>query len=219
MRHAWLVGFSAVTMAVAIGAASAPASSIDSALGAWLPDPEAGFGAWSKGQTARTTVYDYFVCGSERAPSVGKENFDYAGGACPLVKNGTAFAYGTAGPIKGSVLYDRDHEVAFYYKGCCAWRGFALTSKLEPPPKPVNNANLSAVHTMRGVRLGMTQARVEQVYGAARSHPAKGLPGATTLSYTTMKGTPKNSSEACGQFQSFSFENDRLISIELLIGC
>jgi len=196
------------------------AAVLNPALGPWLGDPDTAFVAWQKGQTAVVTQYDYFVCDPPRAPSAEKASFYYAGSACPLVKSGTAFVYGSAGPIKGNVIYDRAHGIVFYDKGCCAWRGFALTAGVRPPPSPVSNANLAGVRTKRGILLGMTMAQVQKVYGAARSHETKGMPGVQTLSYTTMKGTPTDSKgDACGQFQSFSFRQDRLVSIELLVGC
>jgi hypothetical protein len=204
-------------LAVSAGRASATGS--DALIGAWLPDPDSGFGAWSKGQTSFTQLYDYFVCGSPSAPRVGMQDFNYAAGRCSLIRTGTPFAYGTAGPIKGNVQYDRSRGIVFYDKGCCAWRGFALTSKLGAPPSRVSSADLGSVHTMRGIFLGMTRARVEQIYGPATSHAAKGSPNSATLSYTTFKGTPKTSTQACGQVASFSFRDDRLVSIELLAGC
>ncbi|MGA8535673.1 MAG: hypothetical protein WB615_16310 [Candidatus Tumulicola sp.] len=200
--------------AKAFGAAWSPA------LGAWLPDPEIGFDAWSKNQTTIVSQYDYFICGSTRTPTEPKQSFYYAGSACPQVKNGTFFVYGTAEPIKGYVVYDRAHRIVLYNKGCCAWRGYALTAGVAKPPKTVGNADLSGVHTARGVTLGMTATQVERIYGTARPHATKGQPGLTTLSYTTMKGSPtKPGGDACGQFQSFTFRQDRLVSIELLVGC
>lgn len=209
----------ALTVALAASTAVAFGSAWSPALGAWLPNPDTGFDAWSKGQTAVTHQYDYFVCGSSRAPTEQKRSFYYAGDVCSPIKNGTSFVYGTGEPIKGKVVYDRVHRIVLYNKGCCAWRGFALTANVEKPPKPVSDADLSGVHTMRGVSLGMTQAQVERIYGAVRTHAAKGRPGATTLSYTTMKAKPTEPGDPCGQFQSFSFRQNRLISIELLAGC
>ncbi len=189
------------------------------ALGAWLPDPDAGFVAWSKGQSSVTGRYDYFVCGGARAPSEAKQSFYYAGSACPAVKNGTFFVYGTAEPIKGNVVYDRAHAIVLYSKGCCAWRGFALTANTGQPPKSVSDADLRGVRTSRSIALGMTRAQVEKIYGPARPHDTRGRPGWTTLSYTTMRTKPTEPGDACGQFQGFSFRQDRLVSIELLAGC
>lgn len=209
--NAWLLG------TVLTVAATVPA--INPALGPWLPDPQTGFTAWSNGQTAVTNRYDYFVCGAARAPSVPKQNFDYPGGACELFKHATAFEYGPAG-TKGSVVYDAAHAIVFYSKGCCAERGFALVSGFKKPPQPVTAADLTGIHTARGVSIAMTPAQVEAIYGNSKLHDAKGLPGVTALAYTTMKGTPaKPTGDTCGQFQSFFFRQNKLISIELLAGC
>jgi hypothetical protein len=209
----------ALALATVLYLASAP-SSTGAAIGAWLPNPDTGFDAWSKKQAMVIKGYDYFVCGSSAKPTVPTHDFSYAGSVCPPLKSGTAFVYGGGEPISGKVVYDGAHSVALYYKGCCAWRGFALSSALGPPPKPVAVADLSGVHTMRGVSLGMTQKQLVHIYGAASPHAAKGRPGLTTVSYTTMTHGPNDAGgEACGQFQSFTFKTDNLVSIELLAGC
>jgi hypothetical protein len=207
----------ALTVALAAPAAMSAAAAAVSTLAAWLPDPNTGDAAWRNGQTAVTNQYDYFVCGGVTAPSEGKQSFYYAGSGCPLMKKGTAFTYAPSG--KGTVLYDRAHGIVLYDKGCCAERGFALTKNVGAPPKPVGNADLTGVRTKRGVSLNMTQAQVLRIYGSTRSYDVKGRPGATTLSYTTMKTKPNEPGGACAQFQSFSFRQDRLISIELLFAC
>ena len=197
-------------------ALAAPAGS-NAALSAWLPDPNIGDAAWRKNRAAVTNQYDYFLCGAPRAPTEQKTSFDYAGSGCPVMKSATAFAYDPSG--KGRVIYDRAHRIVLYQKGCCAWRGFALVTSFGPPPKPVTNADLSGVRTMRGVALGMTRAQVERIYGSTRPYDAKGRPGVTTLSYTAMKTKFNEPGAACAQFQSFSFRQDRLLSIELLFEC
>lgn len=193
-------------------------SAVNASIGTWLPDPEIGFDAWSRRQNSVVRSYDYFVCAGNAKPNVPSHDFDYAGSACAALKGATVFAYGSAEPIRGRAVYDRVHRIVLYAKGCCAWRGFALTGGIAPPPKPVATADLSGVRTKRGVTLAMTPAQVEQIYGAATLHSTKGRPDLSTLYYSTMKGGP-NSPEACGQFQSFSFKNGRLVSIELLAGC
>lgn len=187
-------------------------------LGEWLPASDTGFEAWRLKQVARVKGYDYFVCGSAAKPTLRTDDFHYPGSVCGPLKRGTAYVYGTAEPIRGTVVYDKAHRIVLYDKGCCAWRGYAFTADTAAPPKPVANADLSAVHTMRGAALGMTQAQLTRIYGPAAPHSVKGRPGYATLSYTTMTGGP-NDSEACGQFQSFTFKSDRLVSIELLTGC
>jgi len=204
-------GVPATVSALAAGAGATPA------LGAWLPDPNIGDAAWQKGQAAVISQYDYFVCAGARTSTVKKESFDYAGSGCPLIKKGTSFTYAPSG--NGSVVYDRARRIVLYSKGCCAWRGFALTADVGPPPKPVSSADLTGVHTMRGVALGMSQAQVERIYGPARPYDRKGRPGVTTLSYTTMKTKFTEPGGACGQFQSFSFRQGRLVSIELYAAC
>lgn len=211
--------FGLILLLALAGRVCAQPVDINARLGAWLPDPDTGFTAWSKGQTSVTKEYDYFVCGTAQKPSVGKESFSYAGSACSTLKSGTKFEYGPAGPVKGIAAYDPGHRLVLYSKGCCAWRGFALTAGAGAPPIAVAASDLSLVHTMRGVALGMSEAAVERIYGAARPHEAKRPPGATALSYTTMRGTPAKSPDACGQYQSFTFKQDRLVSIELLAGC
>lgn len=216
----WAIALGLAVAAFAGVSAWAATGDLNAALGAWLADLNTGFDAWSKGQAAVTNHYDSFVCGIASVPSEEKQSFYYAGSACPLIKNGTSFVYGPAGPVKGSVVYDRAHRIVLYDKGCCAERGFALTENVGQPPRPVTNADLSRVHTLRGVSLGMTQAQVERIYGSARSHATKGRPGVATLSYTTMRTKPTEpGGNTCGQFQSFFFRRDRLISIELLAGC
>jgi hypothetical protein len=213
-------GFWTIALALALGAPTtviASAAAAVGSLGAWLPDPNIGDAAWQKGQAAMTNQYDYFVCGDARAPAAKKESFDYAGSGCPLIKKATSFAYAPSG--KGSVVYDGAHKIVLYSKGCCAWRGFALSANVGPPPKPVSSADLTAVRTMRGVTLGMSQAQVERIYGPARPYGAKGQPNVTTLSYTTMKTKFTEPGGACGQFESFSFRQSRLISIELYVAC
>jgi hypothetical protein len=208
--NAWLIA------ALVTAAATVPAG--NSALGPWLPNPDTGFTAWSNGQTAMTAQYDYFVCGSAHTPSVPKQDFDYPGSACPLFTHATAFEY--APEVKGSVVYDAAHAIVLYKKGCCAERGFALASGIKKPPRAVASADLSQVHTMRGIALGMSAAQVQAIYGPSKLHDAKGLPGVAALAYTTMKGTPtKPQGEPCGQYQSFFFRQGRVVSIELLTGC
>ncbi len=208
--------------APAIGLVRHPRRSTDvnPAVGEWLPNLNVGSDAWGKGRAAVVKRYDYFLCDPRLQPAVPKESLSYAGSACPILKNGTPFAYGSAGPTKGRVVYDRTRRIVLFEKGCCALRGVALSTNVAPPPTPVSNANLAIVRTARGVTLRMTQAQVEAIYGPAHPYGTKSLPGVTTLSYTTMtKKQTEPGGDACGQFQSFSFRDNRLISIELLAAC
>jgi len=204
---------------VGIACAQGAVQTLNPAIGAWLPDPQSGFQAWSTYQTSPTHGYDYFVCGSPRRPSEPKDSLDYAGAGCPLVKDATAFEYGPAG-TKGNVVYDRAHSTVLYGKGCCLWRGFVLTANFRKPPQPITQADLSRVHTMRGVSLGMTVAQVEAIYGPAKAHPDRRTLSESVIVYTSLKGTPATANPAtCGQFQSFFFQKGRLVSIELLTEC
>ncbi len=214
-----------VALAVAIGfAAAGPARSAQSpssaAIGAWLPDPEGGFDAWAKGRTVKVATPEYFRCGTAATPQPDVRDFDYAGSACPLLARATSFSYGPAGPIRGAVVYDPARRIVLFVKGCCAWRGFALVSGVAPPPVSVAQADLGGVGTARGASLGMTIAQVQKIYGAAALHDVAGRPGVAALTYTTMKGTPNDDAgDPCGQLQSFSFKDGRLVGIELLSGC
>lgn len=204
----------------AAAASPATVNDVNPAVGQWLPNLNVGSDAWGKGRASVVKRYDYFLCDPRLQPAVPKESLTYAGSACPILKNGTPFEFGPAGPTTGRVVYDRARRIVLFEKGCCALRGVALSTNVAPPPKPVSNANLATVRTARGVTLGMTQAQVKAIYGAAHPYGSKSLPGVTTLSYTTMTKKPTESGgDACGQFQSFSFRDNRLISIELLAGC
>jgi hypothetical protein len=216
LRKFWGAVVAVLACASVASGASAATGETNATIGAWLAIPDSGFSAWSAGQASVTNQYDYFVCGA-KTPTVKPPNFDYAGSACPALMGGTAFSHGSGEPMTGRAVYDRAHSIVLYFKGCCAWRGFALTALTGAPPASVNAADLSGVHTKRGVALGMTPTQVQSMYGQARSYAAKGVSGISVLRYTTMKS--KDSTEACGQWQSFSFQKDRLVSIELLAGC
>lgn len=190
------------------------------ALGAWLPRIGESFDPWSEGLTSWSVSDDFFVCsrGPLAAPTPF-HSFYFAGRGCPLLKNGTYFVYGNAGPPKGHVVYDRPRRTVLYEEGCCAWKSFTLSSGIGPPPKAVQNADLSAVHTARGIALGMTEAQVTKVYGNAVLHKEPHVSGVVMLSYTSLKLKPSASGNKCGQFQNFAFRDGRLIYIELTAGC
>lgn len=188
------------------------------ALGAWLPQADTAFDAWSKAETTGIHQYDYFVCQSETPVAEHQNNFGYAGRGCAaLLKRATRFSFGSAEPTTGGALYDRTHGMLFFNAGCCAWRGYVLASGIGPPPSPLAETDLRGIRTMRGVALGMTKPQVTGIYGPGKARATAS--GVTVISYTTMSAGPNNSPEPCGQFQSFSFRNDRLVSIELLAGC
>lgn len=190
------------------------------ALGAWLPKVGGGFDSWNRGLTSLSTVKDAFVCGAtDAAPMPSTRRFTYASAGCQLLLNGTYFVYGSAGPTKGHVVYDRLHNRALYQEGCCSWGSAVLASDIRPPPKPVHAADLIAVHTARGVWLGMTPSAVMRVYGRATEHGVPKAPDVLMLSYTTLNLSPSNSGNKCGQFENFAFRSGRLVYIELMSGC
>ncbi|HEX3458159.1 MAG TPA: hypothetical protein VHR97_09425 [Candidatus Baltobacteraceae bacterium] len=195
------------------------ARAADTALGSWLPKADSGFNAWSRGQATQVTRYDYFVCGTSAEPTLPKHDLHYPGSACPLLKSATPFVYGAAEPIKGSILFDRSEGVVFFNTGCCAWRGYVLVAGTGAPPQQVARANLKDVRTARGIKLGMTPPEVIAVYGHALLRSGASRPGMGALYYTTMRGTPQKSPDACGQHQSFFFKQGRLVEIDLLMGC
>jgi len=205
-------------MALVIGLACG-ARAADTVLGNWLPKADSGFNAWSRGQATQITRYDYFACGTSAKPTLPTHDLHYPGSACPLLKTATPFVYGSAEPIKGSILYDLSGGIVFFNTGCCAWRGYALVAGAGAPPQSVAQASLKDVRTARGVKLGMTPAEVTAIYGRAVLRNAANHAAVTTLYYTTMHGTPKNSPDACGQHQSFFFKQGRLVEIDLLMGC
>jgi hypothetical protein len=187
------------------------------ALGAWLPNVDSGFMPFSKGQTALTNGPDFFVCGNAKPIALDKNSFQYAGRGCPQLNNGTAFAYGTGEPITGHALYDRANHVTLYDAGCCAWRGFVLTSlTTKAPPKALASMALDGVRTMRGVSLGMTESQLTKIYGQSKPHANA---AASVLSYATIEKEQWNGGSACGQFQNFAFRQGRLVSIQLIAGC
>lgn len=190
------------------------------ALGAWLPKIGAGFDAWNQGLTSLAVKEDFLVCGAVpiSAPTPF-HNFYYAARGCPMLANGTYFVYGNAGPSKGHVIYDPLHNAALYEEGCCAWGTVTLASGVGAPPNKVQSADLGAVHTARGITLGMTEHQVVGVYGRAQPHKVPSAPNVVMLSYTTLSLKPANRGSKCGQFQNFAFRKGRLVYIELMAGC
>jgi len=188
------------------------------ALGAWLP----GFGdaaeAWRHGHATTIQQRDGFVYENEKPASprfLGFQGPD----------DGTFFVYGNAGPPKGHVVYDALHRVAFYQQGCCSWNEVVAASNTSHPPLLVVARDLSGLHTVRGIHLGMRPAEVTRIYGASSLLTVPGRAGVTMLAYTTWKPLASGQSvgEAfggtCGQFENLYFRADRLILIQLGNGC
>lgn len=138
-------------------------------------------------------------------------NFRDAFTASPA--EGTPFTYGKAGPPQGTVVYDYTNAIAFYSHGCCSWRSTVLAAEAGPPPIRVANRMLRNVRTLHGAALGDQFKRVEEIYGKATSQPVPGQTGMTFVSYE------HPTSSICAQYQSFGFEHQRLIYIELLDAC
>jgi hypothetical protein len=183
------------------------------AVGRWLPHLVDEF-AWV-GKSDWTRVRDTFVY-----PSLRQARFSFG------PADGTYFTYGEAGPPRGHVVYDRAHRIAFYNVSCCAWGRAVLASSVGPPPKPIAERDLSGVHTKAGVRLGQTPADVMQIYGRSTLHDLNGRPGYRVLAYTTLSrtqstgnGSPCNGGHRAPQWQTFVFQNDRLVFIALAGGC
>jgi hypothetical protein len=166
-------------------------------IGAWLPAPIEGFEPWRKGVASHIAFTDHFVSGGEPASP----------------DDGTFFVYGSAGPPKGSVLYDDADSIAFYSQGCCAWHSIVLAAGLRRPPVHVQQRSLRNVRTARGIALGQTMDRVESVYGKTAVQTIAHNASLRMLSYYHSFGN------TCGQFQNFGFVQNRLVYIELLSGC
>jgi hypothetical protein len=82
--------------------------------------------------------------------------------------------------------------------------------------------DLSALHTVRGIRLGMSPGGVTLRYGANTLRRVPRAKDVYVLAYTTWP--PKSQvtgivRSPCGQFQNFYFRNDRLVLIQLGNGC
>lgn len=172
------------------------------AMGAWLPT--FGFASDHLKSATRVRQRDGFVYEHQKRP------FD-----------GTFFVYGNAGPPKGRIVYDYAHHIAFFVQGCCSWQDVVAASTDVPPPKHVVSRDLSGLHTVRGVRLGMTTTAVLHIYGHSNVLSVAHAEGVRMLAYTTWptKDIMKSIDPECGQFEIFYFRHDRLILIQLGDGC
>lgn len=190
-------------------------------LGTWLPKSDGGFTAVDKGHGTPGAARAYFVCPGEAVEAVEAQSFDYAGRGCPaLARSSAAFSFGSGEPQTGHALYDAAHRVVLFDIGCCAWRSYMLAGDMAKPPAAVAAADLSGVHTDRGVVLGMTRSQVTAIYGPAEAYAQADAPaGTTALTYTTLKGKKWTADQTCLQIQTFSFRSGRLVSIAVLAGC
>lgn len=176
-------------------------------LGGWLPILGGGFEPWRHGKASAVAFNDRFLYG--KRPARESDRLSSQGGP----SDGTPFSYGTAGPPRGTVVYDYTNAIAFYSQGCCSWRSAVLAARTNAPPIPVVRRALTAVRTERGVVLDQSLQRVQAVYGKAMPQPVPGQPGMLLLSYV------HEQDRGCGQFQNFAFLHGRLVYIELLNGC
>jgi hypothetical protein len=128
---------------------------------------------------------------------------------------GTQVVYGEAGPSQGALIYDRQHRLAFYGGGCCAFGSIVLAFGISPPPVRVMDTDLRAVKTDTGLRLGDSPERVTAVYGAAPFRRDAAHPNVAYLLYRNT--APPNG--PCVQDQTFGFTGGRLSYIELGSGC
>jgi hypothetical protein len=178
------------------------------AMGRWLP--KFGYGEDALSHAKRTDTNDAFVYKSEH-PWLSSHFLDFRGPA-----DGTRFVYGQAGPPRGLVVYDRAHRIAYYGQGCCSWTESIAAANVSAPPRYVKASNLQNLATLRGVRLGQTQAQIQKIYGQATPRPVPGQPGIAVLAYTALQ--PSNVAE-CAQVQNFFLRSNHLILIQLENAC
>ncbi len=194
-------------------------SACSEAIGAWLPDYSA-FGSDFERRATHVSLRDGFVYEHEKVqPGQG---LGFVG-----PDDGTFFVYGNAGPPKGHVVYDYAHRIAFFDQGCCAWHD-VVEAYAPPPPKRVVDRDLTALRTVRGAYLGITESMVRSIYGNARSQAVPSHSGLTVLSYSTWT-LDKNGSfvpnrhgqfqDYCGQSQDFYFRGGRLAIIQIGNAC
>jgi hypothetical protein len=199
-----------------LGATPSP----NDALGRWLPNVVPKFVPWGLEKASYGGKYDSFRCGGGSPIATNTREFDFAIGTCHALQNGTALNYGSGEPQRGRVLYDPAHRIALYYVGCCAGRTYVLAADVAPPPSSVRSADLSGVGTARGASLGMTIGDVMRAYGKAVPYMA-GSAGSVVpvISYTTFSSNPVQSSEPCGQYQTFAFKSKKVNVIQIYAGC
>jgi hypothetical protein len=179
------------------------------AMGRWLP--MFGYSATWWDQATRIYVRDRFTY--ENQP-MSLNAFQ------PGPEDGTLFVYGSAGPPKGRAVYDPRHRLAFYQQGCCSWSDVVAAADVSAPPKRVVTRDLTGLVTVRGIRLGQTEAAVMKIYGKSKLLPVPRNPGVSVLAYTTWRPRKEvRTSPPCGQFQNFFFRRGRLILIQLGDGC
>ncbi len=181
-------------------------SACSEALGHWLPHiPNDQFALGHA-----TTVVDEIVDPAGR----GEIHFRGQRG----VYRGTFFVYGTAGPPRGSAVYDPVRRIAFYDEGCCAWHHVVVASNVPSPPKPIVMRSLAGVRTKRGIRLGDPRSAVLAVYGPALTHTVSGQPAQEIFSYSRVEKNPPPNSP-CEASMTFLFTRNRLTAMDFTKAC
>lgn len=179
-------------------------------IGRWLPGDGGKLGSvfWQRGEAIRTARADAFVYR-------GKTGSVFFGGDGP--SDGTPFAYGDAGPVKGRVVYDARGRTAFFYQGCCSWNEVVANADVTHAPPAVARRDLRGLRTLRGVRLGDSIAAVRRIYGNAPLRALRDRPE-RVLAYTT-RAPRSRANSGCGQDEVFAFRAGRLVFIQLTNGC
>jgi hypothetical protein len=175
------------------------------ALGRWLALPGRRFAAQSR-QTTPTTVFDGF----QRSPNTEKRGFRAD------APTGTFFVHGSAGPPKGTVVYDRTHRIVFSGQGCCSYFETTVASGLPSPPLPVADRDLTGLRTDSGIRIGDSPVTVQRIYGTSTLWSVPMRPDVRLLLYENRH--PKQPGP-CVQRQSFGFDNGHLAYISFFNGC
>ena len=180
-------------------------------MGRWLP--HFGFSSAFWDRATHTGKRDGFVYGKARSADGGYVGFQG-------LEEGTAFTYGLAGPPRGFAMYDGARHIAFFSEGCCSSNDVVAAADVAPPPKRLVSRDFRNLVTVRGVRLGQTEAEVMRTHGTATLQRVPGHDGVGVLSYTTWPPAASvGTHSACGQFQNFYFRKGRLVLIQLGNGC
>jgi hypothetical protein len=180
------------------------------AIGAWLPRlPSTP--AWAVQTTAAATrVHDEIIDPAGRGP--------VAFGSLHGILGGTRFTYGTAGPPRGSVVYDPVTRSAMYDVGCCAWHDVVVAADVSPPPKRVIRRSLAAIHTSHEISLGIPPGAVRAVFGPA---PLVAVPHHADEVLLAYRGTLAidGVSAQCDESYAFLFRRGRLALIDYGAAC
>lgn len=127
----------------------------------------------------------------------------------------TRFWYDAPGPPSVWMQYDARHRIVRYTDECCGHEEEVLAEDVGMPPHRVAAADLRDVHTLHGVRLGMTQRQLERLYGPARRHRSTMRTRYDVLSY----GHAFPARPDCGELQNFGFRRGRLVAIQVGRSC